>query len=106
MELMRGGSLHSRLQDMNFVRTFDNDKISKVIYQVLLALNFCHNIQVVHRDIKAENILFEEFSDRDLDSDYHVKLCDFGLSVKQEPQEFNRDPCGTIHFFAPEIVKK
>ena len=32
MELMRGGSLHDRLQDMNYDRTFDNDKISLVIY--------------------------------------------------------------------------
>ncbi len=42
-----------------------------VIYQLLKALHYMHTSELLHRDIKPSNLL--------LNSDCHVKLCDFGL---------------------------
>ena len=42
-----------------------------VIYQILKALKFLHSAELLHRDIKPSNIL--------LNSECHVKICDFGL---------------------------
>lgn len=42
-----------------------------VIYQLLKSLYFMHTAELLHRDIKPSNLL--------LNSDCHVKLCDFGL---------------------------
>lgn len=42
--------------------------------QVCLGVQFCHSKAIVHRDVKAENLL--------LDEDGLVKLCDFGASKK------------------------
>ena len=44
---------------------------SYVIYQLLKALYYMHTAELLHRDIKPSNLL--------LNSDCHVKLCDFGL---------------------------
>ncbi len=42
-----------------------------VIYQLLKSLYFLHTAELIHRDVKPSNML--------LNSDCHVKLCDFGL---------------------------
>jgi cyclin-dependent kinase-like len=43
------------------------------IYQMLKAIVFCHKNNVVHRDVKPENLLVNP-------SDNSMKLCDFGFS--------------------------
>jgi serine/threonine protein kinase len=48
--------------------------ILKITYQVLLAVQFCHDNNVIHRDVKPENILITR------GPDYTVKLCDFGFA--------------------------
>ncbi len=51
---------------------FDHTQIKRVMYEILLSLNYLHSARVVHRDIKPGNILVSK--------DYHVQLCDFGLA--------------------------
>ena len=41
-----------------------------MVAEIVLALEYMHGQNISHRDLKPENIL--------LDSEYHVKLCDFG----------------------------
>jgi len=70
------------------------------IYQVLKALNYMHSGEVVHRDIKPENIL--------LNSDGHVKVCDFGTArsvVKDAKAQSNFETYITSRWYrAPEIL--
>jgi len=41
-----------------------------MIAEIILVLEYLHSMDVAHRDLKPENLL--------LDSQYHIKLCDFG----------------------------
>ena len=52
------------------------ERSCRIIYQIALALNHIHKLGIIHRDIKAENILF--------DNRGHVKLCDFGSATRNK----------------------
>ncbi|CAM9860503.1 unnamed protein product [Discosporangium mesarthrocarpum] len=71
-----------------------------IIYQLVKALKFMHSANLLHRDIKPSNLL--------LNSDCHVKLCDFGLcrniSETSGPQPHLTDYVATRWYRAPEIL--
>jgi serine/threonine protein kinase len=62
-----------------------------------LAVNYCHNNDVSHRDIKLDNIVVD-------DETLHVKLIDFGFACLYDPQKGMTDLAGTFAYMAPEIV--
>ncbi|KAG8339480.1 Protein kinase domain [Trypanosoma vivax] len=64
------------------------------VYQMLCALNYIHSANVIHRDLKPSNIL--------VDSDCHLKLCDFGLA---RSNGLNMTPYVVTRWYrAPEIL--
>jgi calcium/calmodulin-dependent protein kinase I len=65
---------------------------------ILRSLVFVSERNVVHRDIKLQNILFRSASDFK-----SLKLVDFGLSRVLEENESVRDFCGSVGYIAPEI---
>ena len=67
--------------------------------QVVQAINYCHQRNVTHRDIKLENILLDETKQR-------VKLIDFGFSTCIPHEKKIKLFCGTPSYMAPEIVAK
>ncbi|XP_060239371.1 sperm motility kinase X-like [Meriones unguiculatus] len=70
----------------------------RIFTQVVHAVNYCHNNQVVHRDIKATNIL--------MDCRGNAKLIDFSLAVKVTPGQKLRGFCGTLPYCAPELFAR
>lgn len=68
----------------------------RFFYQTGLAVQNLHNNKLVHRDIKPENILF--------DSEFNVKLCDFGWSCYLEEDDCRMSVCGTYEYMSPEIL--
>ena len=69
-----------------------------LLQQVVAGLQHCHMREVVHRDIKLENIL--------LGSDNEMKVIDFGLSAFFLPGKMLRVHCGSPSYAAPEIVAR
>jgi serine/threonine protein kinase len=65
--------------------------------QILAAIAHCHSINIVHRDIKHQNIL--------LDDNNVCKLIDFGLSNFMEEGKWRSTFCGTPAYAAPEMVR-
>lgn len=79
---------------------FTEDHLRKIMRQVVSAILYCHKNNIVHRDIKADNILF---SKKDIDSP--IKLIDFGISLKYNKDTILKDKIGTILYVAPEVLK-
>ena len=94
MEYICAGDLLSYIKK----RSKLTEIVSKFIFkQIILALQYIHNHNIVHRDIKLDNIL--------IDLDNNVKICDFGVSKIIKKGDIMLDQCGTPAYIAPEILK-
>ncbi|KIL59369.1 hypothetical protein M378DRAFT_169440 [Amanita muscaria Koide BX008] len=68
----------------------------KFARQIGSALDYCHQNNVVHRDLKIENILISQTG--------NIKIIDFGLSNLYDPIERLSTFCGSLYFAAPELL--
>ena len=75
---------------------FNEQIICKAFTQILSAIDYLHKNYIVHRDIKIENILFDEYGD--------AKLIDFGFSIKVKIKELVEGSRGSELYAAPEIL--
>lgn len=93
----------------NYIET--NKKVSEkvaqyILYQLLNAINFLHNIGMTHRDIKPENIMIDNINTFD------IKLIDFGLCKIDKSIITNKNICrkwtrvGTTYYMSPEVINK
>jgi serine/threonine protein kinase len=69
LDYVNGGDLFHHLRKK---KSFKEKDIKIYVAEIILALEYLHEKGFIYRDLKPENIL--------LDSEGHVKLCDFGLS--------------------------
>ncbi|XP_078592164.1 serine/threonine-protein kinase MARK2-like isoform X11 [Branchiostoma floridae x Branchiostoma japonicum] len=65
--------------------------------QIVSAVQYCHQKRVVHRDLKAENLL--------LDADMNIKIADFGFSNEFTPGNKLDTFCGSPPYAAPELFQ-
>eukprot|EP00002_Diphylleia_rotans_P016529 TRINITY_DN3218_c0_g2_i3.p1 TRINITY_DN3218_c0_g2~~TRINITY_DN3218_c0_g2_i3.p1 ORF type:complete len:604 (+),score=83.66 TRINITY_DN3218_c0_g2_i3:45-1856(+) len=94
MELARGGDLLDYTDEKG---SLDNDEARQIFMQVAEGLYYCHQYQIIHRDMKLENILLTN-------NDRIVKISDFGLS-NSAPSDLLRTICGTPVYRAPEMIR-
>ncbi|XP_061458790.1 testis-specific serine/threonine-protein kinase 1-like [Rhineura floridana] len=99
MELGAQGDL------LEFIKTkgaMPEDIARKMFRQLCAAIKYCHDADIVHRDLKCENLL--------LDKDYHIKLSDFGFSKRLTRDEegkivHSKTFCGSAAYAAPEVLQ-
>ncbi len=92
LELINGGELFERVIDDTFVLT---ERLCELyIMQICEGLNFMHKSNILHLDMKPENILC-------LSKDGHrIKIIDFGLARRYNPNETLK-----VLFGTPEVIK-
>lgn len=94
LEHLKGGDCLKRIMKL---KKFDEKAALKFIYTILSTLDYLHSQNIVHRDIKLENIVY---CDENLQE---FKLVDFGLACKVTGRISGA--CGTAGFIAPEILR-
>jgi len=75
----------------------DESIIASIVFQTLKGINFLNGQRMIHRDIKAGNILFN--------NEGNIKLADFGVSaILHTHDEKRQTMAGTWHWMAPEVI--
>jgi len=67
-------------------------------HKLVSAVKYCHDLMVVHRDLKMENIIVNLTG--------NLWLLDFGLSNRWTPGMLLETYCGTLEYAAPEVLSK
>ena len=96
MEFIEGGSLFDIISNSG---PFSEDIARHYFVQLLSVLDYIHNtLNIIHRDIKIENILIDKFN--------NIKMIDFGLShLNNIPENLCKTACGSVAYAAPEMLK-
>ena len=99
MEYVPGGEL----KDLVASRAIPfNEKEAKKIMKILIsAIEYIHKHNIVHRDLKLENILMENKNDH-----YSIKIIDFGISGLLSKMGGEIIQAGTMMYCPPEVVTK
>lgn len=101
MEFANGGDLYYHLNRhvSRFRQGFSEDRTRFYGAEIILAIGYLHDRDIVYRDLKLENLLLDRMG--------HVKIADFGLC--KEDISFNgrtRTFCGTPEYLAPEVLEE
>ncbi|XP_049539974.1 death-associated protein kinase related isoform X2 [Anopheles darlingi] len=96
MELVEGGELFDRVLDEKFILT--ERACSIFMRQICDAVAYIHGNNIIHLDMKPENILCLT------ESGNRIKIIDFGLAREYDPDNKLQVLFGTPEFVAPEVV--
>ena len=96
LDLMNGGDLRYHLNKYGRISEFETKFI---VCCIILSLEYIHSNRIIHKDLKPENLIF--------DQEGYIHLTDFGIS-KKIPENLNyikdNDTSGTPGYTAPEIL--
>lgn len=96
MEYLEGGELIGLLKKRG---NFTEIEAREIFAQIVSAISYCHQQNIIHRDLKLENILVAN------KEELRVKIADFGISGVAD--SFNPDfDIGTLRYMAPEVLSK
>ena len=90
-----GGDLGFHLQ----LNLFEEEDAKFYIAELILAIEYLHNMNVIYRDLKPENIL--------IGNDNHIKLADFGLAKENiKDNNLTSSFCGSPAYLSPEMINR
>eukprot|EP01039_Chlorochromonas_danica_P003804 gene3804-4154_t len=93
VEYVDGGS-----QDVDHIyQTLTPSQVQYYMRELLVALAYTHQMEIIHRDLKFHNALINP-------TKRYLRLIDFGLSIFHEPDVRNKTIVGTKSFEAPELL--
>ncbi|TEB37578.1 Pkinase-domain-containing protein [Coprinellus micaceus] len=97
MEFANGGSVLS-LMKASKDGCIEEKYVSIIIREVLIGLAYLHKVPVIHRDMKAANVLVTTMG--------KVMICDFGVSALLTTMSSKRNTLtGTPYWMAPEVIE-
>jgi hypothetical protein len=97
LERVGGGDLYDCIVKR---QGFPEHEAMFVFYQLLQAVKYMHDLDICHRDIKAENILVDSFKPF-----ARVIIADFGMSKQLGKEcQIMQTRCGTLTYLAPEMI--
>lgn len=92
MEFVRGSDLKTAIQQRGAI---NQRKVAEIGSQVCQALTVAHNLDIIHRDIKPQNIMVQP--------DGNAKVMDFGIArAKNSVNDQTSSVLGTAHYISPE----
>ncbi|MEE6509039.1 hypothetical protein FKM82_023902 [Ascaphus truei] len=87
------GDLYTLWSSSKFI---EEDTVRLFAAELVSVLVYLHDVGIIHRDVKMENVLLDERG--------HLKLTDFGLSRQLPFGERAYTICGTLQYMAPEVL--
>ena len=96
MEYIKGKTLKQYIQEFSPIAPA---KAIKIMKQLISAIEHAHDYQIIHRDIKPQNIL--------VDQSGNVKITDFGIATTLTATSYTKtnSVIGTVHYLSPEQAR-
>ncbi len=88
MECLDGPSLCSHVKER---RRLSEEEARSIFFQLAQSIDYLHSLNIAHRDVKLENVLFTSSDEKRRD----IKLIDFGFSTVCQPGKKQKVFCGT-----------
>ncbi|KRX04472.1 Protein kinase-like domain [Pseudocohnilembus persalinus] len=98
--VMDNGEYGDLSQHLQVAQKFDEERAKFYCAQILIALEYLHNKNVIYRDLKSDNVVVSK--------DGYLLLTDFGLA-KENVTDFNYGAtsfCGSLAYMSPEMFKQ
>ncbi|RCN43573.1 kinase domain protein [Ancylostoma caninum] len=100
VEFLEGGDLLSQFENQGS-KPYSERKVGEIIRQIGAAVEYLHDMNIAHRDIKLENILCSSTGD-----DCVYKLGDYGFAKRPERNMLMESPCCTPYYAPPEVLSR
>ncbi len=95
MEECKGGEIFDRIiEHIQNKKMYSEKDAANIIQQVMSCIQYCHNHNICHRDLKPDNMILNELG--------YLKLIDFGTSIIIK--DFTNTITGTPYYIAPEVL--
>ncbi|CAG5895717.1 unnamed protein product [Menidia menidia] len=99
LEFAAGGEIFNQCVSEREDEAFSQEDVKRLMRQILEGVSFLHQNNIVHLDLKPQNILLTSSSPVG-----DIKIVDFGLSRRVSSHHELREIMGTPEFVAPEIL--
>ena len=113
MEYCNGGSLSeclNKYKDKNHTKGFPEEIIQHLMRQIVNALVYIHSKNIIHRDLKLQNIMVHFDNEPDKINlkmmKAKIKIIDFGLSKQLSANSLTNTILGTVNYMAPKILEQ